>query len=70
MCVPVVVLALLVAVVLVVLIVDVVVVVIVVVVVEVDVTEAFDFADCKITVDVVGAVGLAGTGELIVGIAV
>jgi hypothetical protein len=39
------------------------------VVVDIDVAEAFDFADCETVVEVVGAVGLATTGELIVGMA-
>ena len=41
----------------------------VVVVVEVEVVEAPDFAGCTATVEVVGAAGLAMTGELTVGMA-
>ena len=41
----------------------------VVLVVEVEVVEAPDFAGCTATVEVVGAAGLAMTGELTVGMA-
>jgi hypothetical protein len=41
----------------------------VVVVVDVGVVKALDFAGCTATVEVVGAAGLASTGELTVGMA-